>query len=176
MQATTSRRRSTIPKALLATSLRSSAAGFGGWNGNSFGYGIQADAVYGGTVAGGTATDLQLTTAWGVDASYMHFWNKQWQSSIYGAYMGVSYNSTANTLACGALGAAGSPTCNNNFTYWDIGSETIFNLDSNTYVGLDLVYQNLNTASNGAVLTGGTTITDQHAFFGQFRVHRNFYP
>ena len=152
----------------------SSAAGFGGWNGNSFGYGIQADAVYG--VAAGVGTSLQLTTAWGVDASYMHFWNKQWQSSIYGSYMGVSYNATANALMCTAIGlGAANPLCDNNFTYWDVGSETIFNLDSNTYVGLDLVYQNLNTASNGAVI-GGSTISDQHAFFGQFRVHRNFYP
>ena len=153
----------------------SSASEFGGWNGNNFGYGIQADAVYGGTAAAGSS--LQLTTAWGVDASYMHFWSKQWQSSIYGSYMGVSYNATANALACGALTSIAFATCNNNFTYWDVGSETIFNLDSNTYVGLDLVYQNLNTASSGAIYTPtGASISDQHAFFGQFRVHRNFYP
>ena len=157
--------------------------GFGGWNGNEFGYGFQADGVYGGTVAAGTATGIQLTTAWGVAASYEHFWSKQWQTSLYGSYADFKYGGTGNALACAAtasvITAATFASCNNNFSYWDVGSRTQLNLDSNTYVGLDIVYQNVNTASAGVILTpaaGETTVNDQHAWFGQFRVHRNFYP
>jgi hypothetical protein len=156
---------------------------FGGWNGNEFGYGLQADGVYGGTLAAGNTTSIQLTTAWGVDASYEHFWSKKWQTSLYGSYVDFKYNDTANAMLCSAsaaiMTAATFGSCNNNFSYWDVGSRTQFNLDSNTYVGLDIVYTKLNTASSGVILTpaaGGTTISDQSAWVGQFRVHRNFYP
>ena len=54
----------------------------------NFGYGLQADGVYGGTVPPAT-TSIELTTAWGVDASYEHFWSKKWQTSLYGSYVDV---------------------------------------------------------------------------------------
>ena len=53
-----------------------SAVAYGGWNGTDFGYGYQADGVYGGTVAGGTATSIQLTTAWGVSRLIRTSWSK----------------------------------------------------------------------------------------------------
>jgi Porin subfamily len=158
------------------------ATGWGMYRGNSYGYGLQADGVY------ATGTDIELTTAWGVDASFEHHWNKKWQTSLYGSYASISYNDTANTLACASFGAnIISGTCNNDFSYWDVGSRTQFNLDANTYVGLDVVYQHLNTASDGAVLniaapagsakpSGHYSISDQSAWVAQFRVHRNFYP
>ncbi len=68
---------------------------YGGWNGNEFGYGYQADGVYGGTIAGGTATSISLTTAWGIAASYEHYWSKKWQTSLYGSYSDFKYNGTA---------------------------------------------------------------------------------
>ena len=51
-------------------------------------------------------------------------------------------------------------------------------------MGVDVVYQNLNTADAGAavLVTNGTqlgcarTISNQSALMGQFRIHRNFYP
>ena len=54
-----------------------------------------ADAVYGGQLGGtGTsATDLELTTAWNVNAAYEHFWNPRWRTSLYGGYAAVSYGS-----------------------------------------------------------------------------------
>ena len=149
-----------------------------GYNGNSFGYGLQSDAVYG---AGG---DIQLTTAWGVDASYEHNWNKKWKTSLYGAYMAINYNSTANALACAATTVV-SGVCDNDYSYWDLGTRTQFNLDANTYVGLDVVYTHLNTASDGATIflptnstkpAGVYSVSDQSAWTVQFRVHRNFYP
>jgi hypothetical protein len=160
---------------------------YGGYRGNSYGFGLQTDGVY-----GAAGTSIELTTAWGVDASYEHFWNKQWQTSVYGSYIQVSYNGTATGLICtgvGGLGAAaglGIPvaTCDPDYSYWDIGSRTQFNLDANTYVGVDIVYTRLNTSSSGlaALPTTGTkpggvySINDQSAWTAEFRVHRNFYP
>jgi hypothetical protein len=150
---------------------------YGGWRGNDFGYGYQVDGVYGGSVAAGTATSISLTTAWGIAASYEHHWNKQWQTSLYGSYADFKYGGTGNALACAATVGIALASCNNDFSYWDIGSRTQWNLDSNTYIGLDIVYQNVNTASAGAISTvTGATVSDQSAWVGQFRVHRNFYP
>ena len=136
------------------------------------------------------AGSIELTTAWGVAASYEHFWSKKWQTSLYGSYSEFKYNATANANACAGsvslLGAAAlTPGCDNNFSYWDFGSRTQFNLDSNTYVGLDIVYQKLNSASAGLLATlpaagsnpaGLHVISDQSAWVGEFRIHRNFYP
>ena len=30
--------------------------------------------------------------------------------------------------------------CNNNFQYWTVGTRTQFNVDSQTYIGLDVIY------------------------------------
>src|SRR5512146_1211902 len=99
--------------------------------------------------------------------------------------MAVSYNSTANAAACAAEGLLVASGCNNDYSYWDVGTRTQFNLDANTYVGLDVVYGHLNTASEGMAVTlakngtkpaGSYTVADQSQWIAQFRVHRNFYP
>ena len=54
--------------------------------------------------AGGIGNDLQLTTAWNVNAAYTHFWDPAWKSTLWGAYMAVNFNSTANILLCGKRG------------------------------------------------------------------------
>ena len=53
---------------------------YNGGVGGSYGFGISSDNVIDAT--GGN----HLTTAWGVNAAYEHFWNKHWQTSIYGGY------------------------------------------------------------------------------------------
>jgi hypothetical protein len=42
-------------------------------SGGQLAFGFVTDGVYGGTVAAGTATDVQLTTAWSAAAAYEHF-------------------------------------------------------------------------------------------------------
>jgi hypothetical protein len=164
--------------------------------GGSQGFGIISDSVYGGTTLANT-TSIQLTTMWGVNAAYEHFWSPKWQTSVYGAYIATSYNGQANAMLCsmeasyvsGAGAGAGSAavagvSCDNNWSYWNVGTRTQFNIDSSTYLGLDVVYSNLNTALSGmtAVAASGTqpavarTLADQSAWTVQFRVHRNFYP
>ena len=133
---------------------------------------------------------VDLTTAWGVNAAYEHHWNVRWQTSIYGAYLATSYNSTANANLClhewGSAAGPGGLGCDNNWQYWNVGTRTQFNVDSQTYIGLDVIYTNLKSASIGAgstIVTGsGTqptqlrTVGDQSAWIAEFRFHRNFYP
>src|SRR5262249_12505926 len=59
----------------------------GNWwiqDGGNTAFGILSDGVFGGRITNGTATSIQLTTAWGVNASYEHFWTPQWRTSLYG--------------------------------------------------------------------------------------------
>ena len=109
-------------------------------------------------------TSVQLTTTWGVNAAYEHFWSKSWQTSVYGAYIATSYNALANAGLCAAeagtaaqITAGTSPwvtsrtgTCNNNWAVWNIGTRTQWNVDSQTALGVDIVYQNIVTANGGA--------------------------
>ncbi|MDP2411799.1 MAG: porin [Pseudolabrys sp.] len=141
------------------------------------GYGLVTDAVYG-SAAGG----LELTTAWGVFGSFEHNWNAQWKTSLYGTYTNISYSDTANNILCGSAAnvAAG---CSNNFRVWSVGSRTAWAPVANLEVGLDIIYQRLETASDGATLMVGTapqnrarTFEDRGNWMAHLRVQRNFYP
>jgi hypothetical protein len=174
------------------------------FNGGNYGIGIGSDGVFAGTNAG-NGTSIELTTAWGVNAAYEHFWSKQWQTSVYGAYTATTYNANANAYLCHAettgggfkgstaaanLGPAfsygASDTCDNNFNVWTVGTRTQFNIDSSTYLGVDVVYQKLETGLSGMLANYGNNpenaaagprdVADQSAWMVQFRVHRNFYP
>jgi hypothetical protein len=161
--------------------------GFGG------GWGIVSDAVYGGTLAGvgpTAATDLELTTAWNLNAAYEHFWSPRWRTSLYGGYAAVSYNSTANSLLCNGNTAPVTTTCDNNWQTWWLGSRTQWNITKDFYMGVDVLYSKLQSANFGPAVVGGVTIpniaigpggaavpmqdVDNWAF--RFRVHRDFYP
>jgi hypothetical protein len=88
--------------------------------------------------------------------------------------------------------SANGAACNNNFNVWTVGTRTQFNIDASTYLGVDVVYEKLETglsgmlanygngSANGAGITGAgngpRNVTDQSALMVQFRVHRNFYP
>ena len=107
-------------------------------------------------------TGIELTTAWGVNAAYEHFWNKRWQTSVYGAYTATSYDATANLQLCTAESRGvrwllqlrhRRLTCDNNFQTWTVGTRTQFNLDCQTYIGVDVVYQKLQTALAGIANT-----------------------
>ncbi|MGH6684315.1 MAG: porin [Pseudolabrys sp.] len=152
---------------------------YNGGTGGNFGFGLVTDSVYG--VLGGANQSAQLTTAWLINAAYEHFWTKRWQTSVYGGYMATSYNSTANAMLCAseAIGAG----CNNNWNYWDIGTRTQFNVDSQTYIGLDVIYTKLDQSQPGLYVSGQAsapvavrTLGDQSAWIAEMRVHRNFYP
>jgi hypothetical protein len=121
-------------------------------------FGIMSDAVYGGVNSNGTATSLQLTTAWGVNAGYEHFWTPQWRTSLYGGYAQTKYNSTANSLLCSAFGfsnelqginAVATPGCDMNWNQWWIGSRTQWNVTKDFYMGVDVAYVKFESARLG---------------------------
>ncbi len=165
-----------------------------GWN-NTFG--VLSDGVYAGTNGATNNTGLNLTTAWHVDAAYEHFWNSQWRTSVYGGYGKVEYNAQANAILCSAIGggnatgagstAVATPGCNNDWSTWWIGSRTQWNVTSDFYMGVDVMYIAMNSASTFNGLTtpniaiGGTAVSpfvDDHqdAWQVKFRVHKDFYP
>jgi len=174
------------------------------FNGQNLGYGIFSDGIFS-TQTG----EVQLTTVWGVNAAYDHLWLPNFRTSIYGSYIANRYNDTANNAICAAqlnanggaiqfaggqsIGAAAFPgtsnvaVCNNNFNWWQIGSRTQYNFTPWFYVGFDVIYQKLETASRDAVVTytaaAGTakptaiyTIQDQDNYGLRIRVHRDIVP
>jgi hypothetical protein len=152
--------------------------------GNSAGFGVLADAFYSGTITAGTATDLELTTAWNINAAYEHFWNPRWRTSLYGGYAAVTYGDFGNALVCSEV--AGTSGCNLDWSTWWLGSRTQWNITKDFYLGLDLMYAKLHSADLGAPGTaltpgiGGVTFfvpkTDPSNWQFRFRVHRDFYP
>ena len=154
-------------------------------NGANSGFGIISDGVFGGTVAGGNTTGVELTKTWGFNAAYEHFWNPAWRTSAYGGYAAVSYNGRANAMLCNVGGfaagiAAGSAAvaqvgCDNNWSTWYIGSRTQWNITKDFYIGLDVMYSKLNTANNQNAQALAVT-SSQDNWAARFRVHRDFMP
>jgi Porin subfamily len=129
-------------------------------NGASEGFGVLSDAVYDGDLATANATDLELTTAWNINAAYDHFWSARWRTSLYGGYAAVSYNDRGNAMACAFATGSGAgttavanPGCDNNWSTWWLGSRTQWNVTKDFYMGLDVMYSKLSSAS----LPGNTT-------------------
>ena len=152
-------------------------------------FGPMTDAVYGGVLGASgpsAASDLELTTAWNVNAAYEHFWNPRWRTSLYGGYAAVSYGSGGASIMC-SFGTGGTITngCDPDWQTWWVGSRTQWNITKDFYMGLDVMYSKLESATIST--SGGTALaispnfgfipkTDPDNWSFRFRVHRDFYP
>jgi hypothetical protein len=159
-------------------------------DGASVAFGVVTDAVYGGTLANGNASDLNLTTAWNVNAAYEHFWNVRWRTSLYGGYAAVSHVDQSNAILCGGEGraATGAGTsavaaagCDSDWQTWWLGSRTQWNVTKDFYLGVDAMYAKLSGLTLPAgtpIAVGGATTaaSDVDNWQFRFRVHRDFYP
>jgi hypothetical protein len=181
----------------------SETSNWGKLAGNQEAYGVLSDCVYGGTIAAGTATSCQLTTAWGFNAGYEHYWTPAWHESFYGAYYAVRYNTFANDMLCsvasptasvGTVSAATSGTgtttavgaCNNNWNIWGVGTRLQWDVTKSFYMGVEVLYENLHSAtpfggSGGAI--GGYSFSsaafqepNQDNWSFTFRMHKDFLP
>ena len=140
------------------------------WNinrGNTLGFGVTSDCVFGSTTTGSTdtvatgGTGCNLTTAWSVNASYEHYWTPQFHKSFVGSYLATRYNAQANALLCGAEGdgtgggvtAVANAGCNNNFDVWSAATRLQYDFTKTLYIGVEFLYQHLDTAT----LSGNTT-------------------
>ena len=167
-------------------------------------FGVLSDCVYAGVVAVGNNTGCMLTSAWGINASYEHYWTPAWHTSLYGAYYQVSYGKgtgSANSNLCSAAGfgtAAGSLAgtlsvanagCNMDWSNWGIGSRTQWDVTKTFYLGVEVLYSQLNSASTGtgsvvspagfaSFASGGATVNESHSsnWAISIRAHRDFLP
>jgi hypothetical protein len=152
---------------------------------NSIAYGIMSDCVYG-SAAGAPAavattggTSCNLTTAWSLNASYEHYWTPSVHQSFVGAYEAVKYNTQANAILCDAEGTTANgpfsgnnvngtfaggvftaaPGCNNNWSTWGASSRLQWDITKTLYIGVEVLYDRLNSASsaNGFAPGGAAT-------------------
>jgi hypothetical protein len=164
-------------------------------------FGILSDCVYAGVVAVGNNTSCMLTSAWGINAAYEHYWTPAWHTSLYGAYTAVSYGKgtgSANSNLCSASGfgntlagtlAVAGAGCNMDWQTWGIGSRTQWDVTKTFYLGVEVLYQNLHSAQTGtgsvvspagfaSVAFGGATVNEANAsnWTVTVRAHRDFLP
>jgi Porin subfamily len=186
----------------------------GSWqiaHGDNVGVGWAADGIYdAATPISAGATPIHLTNAWSVNAGYEHFWNPRWRTSLYGGYTRVWYDATikndinthlpgaAGTAPCGVpvAGAvwppitltpgANSNSCDPNYSFWQVGSRTQWNITKDFFMGVDVTYTHLNTAYQGSNNSGTAVyqavgnkpglpiVDDQSVVSGIFRAQMNF--
>jgi hypothetical protein len=161
---------------------------------------VLSDCVYGGTPGTATTTGCQLTSAWGFNAGYEHYWTPAWHTSLYGAWYQVSYGQgtgSANAMLCsleaGGNGAGigsvavATPGCNNNWSQWGVGSRTQWDVTKTFYLGVEVLYSDLRSANSfngtiptnnafGGATTGTTQVHDQSNWMVSVRAHRDFLP
>jgi Porin subfamily len=173
--------------------------------GNNMAWGLFSDCIYGAsaTVAGvaTNTTGCNLTTAWGVNVGYEHYWTPQFHESFIGSYMAVQYDAQANDLLCVAEGAHGSTGtgslslagagCNNNWNIWTGGTRFQYDVTKSLYLGVEFLYQRYDSAQfPGGTLPGTlattfagnnatttfTQIKDQNNLAITARIHKDFLP
>jgi hypothetical protein len=172
-------------------------------DGNSVAYGVLSDCVYGGLISAGTTTGCNLTTAWGFNAAYEHYWSPAWKTSAFGGWDAVSYNSQANAMLCSTAGfgnglqgaaAVANAGCDNNWSTWFVGTRTQWNVSKTFYMGVEVMYSDLKSASTGSTLVGGyngcttsgtatgcgagafNTESSSSNWQFRFRAHKDFLP
>jgi hypothetical protein len=157
---------------------------------SSAGFGWLSDGIF---ING---SGVELTTSWGVNGFYQHFWNPKWRTSVYGGFVGVEYNGTAKSFICpagaatvnpvgfAATGLTGVTNCDPNFSFWQVGTRTQWNPHPDLDIGVDVLWNHLNTAFNGTATLGANgarpggvyRIEDQDVLSVMFRIQRNFLP
>ena len=129
----------------------------------SLGIGNAFDSVF---VTGGSQ---QLISTWGMRGAYVHNWNPYWNTSIYGAYAGIMYNSTSKSYICGPAGTgvggsfavlmgAGSAltSCNPDYNIAQIGTQTQWTPVKNLTFTADFIYQRLDQKYAGTIAYPGS--------------------
>jgi hypothetical protein len=139
-----------------------------------------------------------LTSAWGFNASYEHYWTPAWHTSLYGAWYEVSYGNgtnSGNALLCSnqgfstftaGVGWNAAAGCSNSWSTWGIGSRTQWDVTKTFYLGVEVLYQEMNSAKTptgfvpGANLISGPvgplTVANESNWSMTLRAHRDFLP
>ena len=173
---------------------------WGKTEGNNETFGVMSDCVYGATpgISATNTTNCQLTTAWGFNASYEHYWTPSVHESFFGGYYAVSYNSgtgSANSMLCALEGngagsggtAVAGAGCNNNWSTSFVGSRLQWDVTKSFYLGVEGIYDHMDSASvtaTGAIpagsplALGSATVVEPHAnvWTVSVRMHKDFLP
>ena len=148
-----------------------------------------------------TGSGVELTTVWGINGFFQHFWNPKWRTSLWGGYVQTDFDGTAQSMYCTAggtglgattLNTAGvtglslgtTGTCNPNNSWWQVGTRTQWNPHPDLDIGLEVLWTHLNTAFagatintvSGAIPANSVTLSDQDVVSVYFRLQRNFLP
>ncbi|CAN5272274.1 porin [soil metagenome] len=153
------------------------------------------DAVY------GTGSQLELTTAWGVRAAFVHNWSPQWETGVFASYSKIDYNTNAATGICAAqaravaglvstAGVAASQgngySCNPDFAIFQIGTRTGWTPVKNLTFSAEVLYSRLDQNYTGSLLNvpaqvmgafkpaGSYDYKDQGVISGNIGVRRTF--
>ena len=141
-----------------ATGYNVRVAAFGITQGGLTTAGVVEDAVCG-TIAQG----CELTESWSVGAGYQHGWNKMWKTSIYGGYTEANHSGAAETIL-------GTTSGGLDYSFWQIGSRTVWTPVTNLDLSVDVMYNKLEGAP-AASTTGSLDV-----WAGIVRAQRNFWP
>ena len=116
-----------------------------------------------------TATGgLDLTTGWSIGAGIQHYWTPTLRTSLYGYYGELDYSATASAVI--GAGCGGAASCD--WSYWSIGSRTVWNPVTNLDLSVDVLYNNVDGATGG----GGLSDNKVSWLQGMVRAQRNFFP
>jgi len=144
--------------------------------------GVLLDGVF------GAWTGVEKTKVWAVQGGYEHNWDANWQTSLFGSYTHVDYNTKATAIYCANTAAffnAGS-TCNPDFNIWQVGSRTAWTPVQNLTFSGEVLYTMLDGAHVGSANAaaagnaglgkpaGNYEFKDQGMWSGNIRVRRTW--
>jgi hypothetical protein len=189
-------------KAVISTSGASpSFAMFRGTGGPnpSVGYGYVSDGLFsnGNALNGpGVATNgIQLTNAYGIRGGYIHNWDANWQSSLFGSASFVRYNAVAKNAYCNSVsgnplfgwgnrGANPTSTCDPDFNVYQLGFKTAWTPVRNLTFSAEVFWTYLDQNWTGTTrsqfgvnppfLATTYTFKDQQTASFNLRAQRNF--
>lgn len=167
--------------------------GSGTGTGGSMAFGYILDGVYGGLTPA-TGTGIELSDAWDVSASFEHYWNPAWRTSVFGGYSAIKYGSAGNALlvaasntpalwATGTFG--GTNTGSFDFSIAQIGTRTAWTPVKNLTLAAEVMWSRLHQNQNGTFVAAaggvsgaaaGTTfqMKDQNIWNGGIQIQRSF--
>jgi hypothetical protein len=177
-------------KSVIATAAASPSFAMFGGSGigayQSIGFGATTDAVYL-PVANGGDGSLHLTSAYGVRGSFLHNWNPNWNTGVYGSYSAVRYDGTAKAFMCAnyttpAKAVSADYVCNPDYNVSQLGVITRWIPVKNLTFSAEFQWFHLDQNFQGTALLGPAApkpsaryeFRDQDAYQLQLRVQRNF--
>ncbi len=138
-----------------------------------------------------TGSSIEKTSGWGFRGAYVHNWTPNWESSLFGSYTRIDYNTNASAAICGvqALNSGAKLngySCNPDFAIWQIGTRTAWTPVRNLTFSGEVMYTNLDQSNTGSTTLAAANVAgtfkpagvydykDQGIWSGNLRVRRTW--